>query len=176
MEHRSFRPIGQYFILTYINAKFDVPRTNKARILCSHVGVGIMYKNILVPVVVGEGQDAQASFSLARALADEGAKFTVLHVMEAIPGFVAAEIPDGVLAQMHQKIENLLVESAKALPGASTQLKSGHAGTTIVEYANKNGIDCIIIASHKPGVEDFFLGSTAARVVRHATCSVHVIR
>ncbi|WP_170501927.1 universal stress protein, partial [Ruegeria atlantica] len=38
------------------------------------------------------------------------------------------------------------------------------------------GIDCIVLASHKPGMKDFFLGSTAALVVRHARCSVHVLR
>ncbi|WP_371932559.1 universal stress protein [Pararhizobium sp. IMCC21322] len=46
----------------------------------------------------------------------------------------------------------------------------------MVEYAESNGVDCIIIASHRPGLQDYFLGSTAARVVRHAHCAVHVIR
>ena len=36
--------------------------------------------------------------------------------------------------------------------------------------------DLIIIASHKPGFQDYFLGSTAAKVVRHAPCSVLVVR
>ncbi|MBT8411941.1 MAG: universal stress protein, partial [Octadecabacter sp.] len=44
------------------------------------------------------------------------------------------------------------------------------------DFATDNSIDCIIMASHQPGLEDYFLGSTAARVVRHAKCSVHVIR
>ncbi len=35
---------------------------------------------------------------------------------------------------------------------------------------------CIIVASHKPNVGDYLLGTTAARVVRHATCSVFVVR
>ena len=46
----------------------------------------------------------------------------------------------------------------------------------ILEWAESNKVDCIIINSHKPGLQDYFLGSTAARVVRHAQCSVHVIR
>ena len=52
----------------------------------------------------------------------------------------------------------------------------GHAGRSIVDYAEKNGVDLIVIASHRPGLQDFFLGSTAARVVRHAQCCVHVLR
>ena len=52
----------------------------------------------------------------------------------------------------------------------------GHPGRTITDYADENGIDCIVIASHQPGLQDYFLGSTAARVVRHAHCAVHVLR
>ena len=34
----------------------------------------------------------------------------------------------------------------------------------------------IVIASHDPGLADYLLGSTAGRVVRHAHCSVLVVR
>ena len=60
--------------------------------------------------------------------------------------------------------------------GAHAVVVHGHAGGSIVDYATKHGCDCIVIASHRPGVEDYLLGSTAARVVRHAACSVHVMR
>ena len=53
---------------------------------------------------------------------------------------------------------------------------TGHAARTILDYAEQMKADCIVIASHDPGIQDYFLGSTAARVVRHAHCSVHVVR
>jgi nucleotide-binding universal stress UspA family protein len=34
----------------------------------------------------------------------------------------------------------------------------------------------IIIGSHSPSMQDYLLGPNAARVVRHANCSVLVIR
>jgi universal stress protein F len=135
-----------------------------------------MYNNILVPVLFDEGHDAQASYLVARALADEGAKFTVVHVREEIPSYITSITPSEVLEKTHHEIEKSLVQSAKALPGAVPMLTSGHAGRAIVDYASENNTECIVMASHKPGVEDLFLGSTAARVVRHAKCSVHVIR
>jgi len=135
-----------------------------------------MYKNILVPVLFDEGHDTQASFLAARALADEGANFTVLHVMEAIPTYAALHIPDEVMANSRKEIEKSLKQIAASLPGAKTVLTSGHAGSIIVDYASDSNIDCIVMASHRPGIEDFFLGSTASRVIRHARCSVHVIR
>ena len=135
-----------------------------------------MYKHILVPVLFDERHDTQASYLAARALADDDAKFTVVHVMESIPSYAVAEIPGEVLANTRNEVEKALVQSARALPGAETMLISGHAGRAIVDYAAENGVDCIIVASHRPGFEDLFLGSTAARVVRHAKCSGHVIR
>ena len=135
-----------------------------------------MYKNILVPVIFDELHDTQASYLAARALADDEANFTVLHVMESIPSYAASQIPAELLAKSRSEVEKNLKQSARALPGASAVLVSGHAGRLIVDYATENEIDCIVIASHTPGIENIFLGSTADKVVRHAKCSVHVIR
>lgn len=135
-----------------------------------------MYKNILLPVVFDQAHDSEASFSAARALAGDDAKFTVLHVMETIPAYAASHIPEDVLTNTRNEVEKALIQSAAALPGAMKVLISGHAGRAIVDYAKEQGIDCIVMASHRPGIEDYFLGSTASRVVRHARCSVHVIR
>ena len=135
-----------------------------------------MYQNILIPVLLDEEHDATASFEAAQALADQNANFTVLHVIEAIPAYVTAQIPDAMLADTHATVENQLKEAAAALPGAKAAIITGHAGAAIVEYVEDHKIDCVIVASHRPGFQDFFLGSTASRVVRHASCSVHVIR
>ena len=55
-------------------------------------------------------------------------------------------------------------------------LESQSAGRAITEYADTHGIDCIALASHQPGMKDFFWGSTATLDVRHAHCAVHVLR
>ncbi|MBT3764767.1 MAG: universal stress protein [Rhodospirillaceae bacterium] len=46
----------------------------------------------------------------------------------------------------------------------------------IADHTTKIGADCTIVGSHKRELKDYFLGSTAARIVRHAPCSVHVLR
>ena len=135
-----------------------------------------MYKNILVPVLLDKDHDTAMSYEVAQAIAEDGAKFHVIHVMETIPTYATVQIPQDVLEHTRKEAMLELKESASALPGAETHLVSGHAGRAILSYAENNGCDCIIIASHRPGMEDFFLGSTAARVVRHAKCAVHVIR
>ncbi len=135
-----------------------------------------MYKNILIPVVLEDLHDNQASFVVARTLAEDAAKFTILHVVEPIPSHVSTLIPAEVLAATRDEMERRMRQLAADLPEAEPKLVSGHAGRGILDYANENDIDCIIISSHVPGLENYLLGSTADRVVRHARCSVHVIR
>jgi len=135
-----------------------------------------MYSNILIPVVLVGGQGSRASFQAAKALAGEGAKFTVMHVMEDIPAYVAAQIPEEVRAQSRAETKEALRAKAAELPGATVALDHGHAARAILEHAEKHGIDCIVLASHKPGLSNLLIGSTADRVVRHAQCAVHVIR
>ena len=57
-----------------------------------------------------------------------------------------------------------------------TAVAMGHAGREIVHWAGQHGVDCIIVMSHRPGLADVFLGSTASRVVSRAPVAVHVLR
>ena len=135
-----------------------------------------MYKNILIPVLLDDHHDTQSAFKAAQALADDKAQFTVLHVLDILPGYVAPEVPDEVIIESRKRSEAALRKVAEGLPGATVQMANGHPGRLIIDYAKEHDVDCIIISSHQPGFEDYFLGSTAARVVRHARCAVHVIR
>lgn len=135
-----------------------------------------MYKNILLPIVLDHEEGTQLALNAARLLADEGAAFIVMHVMESIPGYVRSQISEETLTQRRNDMQKALDKIATELSGATTALVSGHAGQTIVNFADEHDIDCIILSSHIPGIENFFIGSTANKVVHHAHCSVHVIR
>ena len=47
---------------------------------------------------------------------------------------------------------------------------------TLIDAANENGADLIVMASHVPGVADHFFGSHAAAVASYAKVSVLVVR
>jgi len=64
----------------------------------------------------------------------------------------------------------------EGVDNATLNIVEGHSGRTILDYAENHQADCIVVASHRPGLQDYLLGSTAARVVRHASCAVHVVR
>ncbi|MBV7409133.1 universal stress protein [Maritimibacter sp. DP1N21-5] len=135
-----------------------------------------MYKNILVPIAFDETRDSRAALEIARAISEEGATVTALHVVEEIPSYVAQYLPEGQHQHNLDDLQAALAEKVNGDNGIIVKVIEGHAGHSIVEYAAKNGVDCIVIASHRPGFQDYFLGSTAARVVRHAGCAVHVVR
>jgi nucleotide-binding universal stress UspA family protein len=135
-----------------------------------------MYNNILVPVSFDSERDAKGALGIAQALSADGAKVTLIHVMESIPGYAISYMPNEYVSESRIAIEKELAEMGGDLPNAQAVVIEGHSGRTIVDWANDNDIDCIVIASHRPGMQDLLLGSTAANVVRHAKCAVHVLR
>lgn len=135
-----------------------------------------MYQNILVPVAFDIGRDTNKSLEIAKAIAADGARITALHVVEEIPTYVAQYLPEGQMSHNIHEVEAMIAKNLEAYPGIELKVIEGHAGHSIVDYAAEIKADCIVVASHRPGIQDIFLGSTAARVVRHAKCSVHVVR
>ena len=46
----------------------------------------------------------------------------------------------------------------------------------ILDTAKRIGANLIVVQSHRPELTDYLLGPNAAHVVRHADCSVMVVR
>jgi len=139
-----------------------------------------MYKTVLVPVDLSHIEKGSKMIERAKYLADtNNSQLTLLNVIPEIPPYVAIELPSG----LHEKV----VENARAdlkdlvrkhnLP-SSTEIavESGNPANVILAYAKKENSDLIMVASHQPGLTDYLLGSVAGKVVRHAQCSVLVVR
>jgi nucleotide-binding universal stress UspA family protein len=135
-----------------------------------------MYNNILIPVVLENTEKNERAFEAARILADEGAHLTLLHVIEAIPVYVSDYIPTDYIIEARDSVQTQLEALAKTLPNCHAATTEGRAGSRILDWAEDNKSDCIVIASHQPVFSDILLGSVAHHVVRHAKCAVHVIR
>ncbi|MEM7720189.1 MAG: universal stress protein [Pseudomonadota bacterium] len=137
-----------------------------------------MYQKILVPVEPSHAERHQDALEMALALrADESAEVIAVTVIEPMPGYFAAAdmLPD---LQLKAAQETLKTVSSLLGDGQSvkTKIVHGNAANEINAFAKAQGADCIVIGSHKPELADYLLGSTAARVVRHAPCSVLVMR
>ncbi|MCV2874303.1 universal stress protein [Defluviimonas sp. WL0050] len=134
-----------------------------------------MYKKILIPMALDHGIGISA-IGVARQLLDEGGEMVALHVYEAPQGSVRTYLDDETVNSAFKAARARLEQRVADQKDVTPVILAGHTGRTIADYADEIGADCIVIGSHKPGLKDYFLGSTAARVVRHASCSVHVLR
>ncbi len=134
-----------------------------------------MYDKILVPMALDHGV-SPATLGVAKALCNPGGQIIALHVYEALHGSVGAYLDKEVVQGAFELARKLLLEKTEGLPGVQSEIVVGHTYRTIIDFSAEKDIGCIVIGSHKPGLSDFLLGSTAARVVRHAHCAVHVCR
>lgn len=136
-----------------------------------------MYKTILVPIDMSHIEKGKSTIEIAKKYGSKDTRIILLHVIEEIPSWAAAEIPTGIVEQSRQSTrEELRAIASAASVKADIEIRSGHPYKTILEKAEEEEAELIVIASHKPGFQDYFLGSTAAKVVRHARCSVLVVR
>lgn len=134
-----------------------------------------MYKTILVPVDLGQPEQGSKALGIARQIGSGKSRIVALHVAAEIPNFIAGQLPEGVVEKnLAAAREELLLLAEKV--GAEAEIYSGHPPTVILESAKEIEADLIVIGSHRPGLQHYFLGSTAARVVRHAECAVLVDR
>ena len=134
-----------------------------------------MYNKILLPLALDQGHGFRL-MELARRLRSQDGKIIAVHVIDKVPAFANYYITSDNEEKIQQAAREAIAERIGSEKDAEAVVLSGHPGRTITDYAEKMGVDCIIVGSHKPEMKDFFLGSTAARIMRYAQCSVHVLR
>ena len=141
-----------------------------------------MHKKILIPVDLNE----ESSWTTALPMAVTYAKTfnAKLIVMTVVPDFgmnlVGSFFPVGFAEQAMAEARDGLDDLCTRFVGDDVALEkivgSGTIYDDVIDTARRTGTDLIVLASHRPKLEDYLLGPNAARVVRHAGCSVLVVR
>lgn len=136
-----------------------------------------MYTHILVGIDPHHEDGNEAALHMAMHLAENAnSRITAMSVVEPVSADYAEQLPKDATRIAGQTAMDRLRKTVGPTFEVATEIANGRAADELNAFAAENGVDCIVIASHKPGLRDYFLGSTAARVVRHAPCSVHVMR
>jgi len=110
------------------------------------------------------------------------AELVLLHVVEevALPGVygldpVPVTTPE-VIERAQSTLDGLIHQYVSSVP-ARAEVVAGHAARDILDFAEQEHIDLIVIATHgRTGIEHLLLGSVAEKVVRLAPCPVCTMR
>ncbi len=141
-----------------------------------------MFKTLLLAVDVNDPVGAERSAKAAMAMArSEGA---VLHVLNVVPdsgmAIVGASLSDDHASQEVAKAKaDLSAWADETLDdGIEVELHiaMGTVYDQILKVATQLDVDAIFVAAHRPEFRDYLIGPNSARVARHATQSVFVIR
>ncbi len=138
-----------------------------------------MFKKILVPLD-GSALAAKILPHVVDLAKTHQAQVTLLYVYypqvgEATPGVIQEAI-----SQEAKRCELFLAETAKDLKNQGLAVDfacvEGQPAREIIGYAAQHGYDLIALATHGKGEVAWVLGSTAEKVVTHATVPVLLYR
>jgi nucleotide-binding universal stress UspA family protein len=140
-----------------------------------------MYKRILVPVDIDQKSSWQRALPVGAQLAKDYA--AELHVLCVVPVFGMSVVgsyfpPDfekKAIAEAKTKLVKI-VDDANLGIKVAAHVAHGTIYEEIIAIANQLGVDLIVMSSHRPELQDYLIGPNAARVVRHASQSVFVVR
>lgn len=140
-----------------------------------------MFKTILVPVDLGELEAAQPALDKAVELAALGeGSIRLVYVRNIVPVTYMEFMPPAFDQEQQDEAEKKLAQFAATvkMPAerVSAVVRLGSVYNEVLDETEKTGADLIVIGSHRPSMATYLLGSNAATIVRHARCSVLVVR
>ena len=141
-----------------------------------------MSRRILLPVDLSESDTARKALGEALPLLGQDG---VLHVVSVLPDFGLPQV-GGFFRKGFEKealaafgkalaewVEDMVPEGGRSAPPCASR----HDSTTrSCGPPRSSRSTSSLMASHRPAFQDYLLGPNAARVVRHARCSVYVVR
>ena len=141
----------------------------------------LQFDRVLVPVDFSEVTETVLRYGVD--LTAEDGTTVLLHVLEPLPlhfesafgGFVNTE----GLERIRENAKRLMEEAKDKFPGRRfiTEMGEGKPAGLILEASVRHSVDLIVMGTHgRGGLEDLFLGSVAARIVRKARCPVMTVR
>ena len=135
-------------------------------------------QTVVVPVDFSD--DSERAVLTARELVAGPAALHLINVLFPLdsmtPGFEWGDVTDAKREEaVRQNFQALVAKLG--LEGVNVAVRFGNPGLEIADYAADVAADLIVIPSHGyHGLKRLVLGSVAERVIRHAGCSVLVLR
>ena len=140
-----------------------------------------MYKRIVLAVDLAESESAPKGLSQALELARTGGgELRMVNVQPVIPATFMEYVPVDFDEEQEKRAKSALdaILAAVGLPAErkSAVTRAGGIYHELLQEASEWDADLIVVGSHRPVMSDYLLGSNAKTIVRHAQCSVLVVR
>ena len=147
-------------------------------------------KHVLAPVdLIHESSWRRVlpqAFNLAKAM---GGQVTIMTVVPEVMGGLdwryairgetggSQELDiDGLLKEAVERLKRVGRETAPKGAGFEALARYGVVYEAILDVAQELPASQIVMAAQRPKLADYMLGENTSRVVRHASCSVLVVR
>jgi nucleotide-binding universal stress UspA family protein len=139
-----------------------------------------MYKKILLATDGSEHSKRAAENAIHMASCSDGSKMEIIYVVdpnraksETLSNWNSVDTSDKRKKRV-EEVENMAKEAGIDY---EVHILNGDPGPTIVEYANKNNADVVIIGSRGLNVlQEFVLGSVSHKVAKRANCPVLIVK
>ena len=138
-----------------------------------------MYDRVLLPTDGSQGNSRAVKQAIDLA-AITGAELHVLFVVEDMP--YGPDLMDGQVEERLREIGKGAIADIRGRADSAgvsieTAIEDGKPHRAILEYANEEEIDCIVMGTHgRSGLDRYLLGSVTERVVRAAEMPVLTVR
>jgi nucleotide-binding universal stress UspA family protein len=140
-----------------------------------------MYKKIVLAVDLADSPSAPKGLAQALELAKTGGgELRLVNVQPVVPAtfmeYVPADFDVEQSKRAEEQLNAILAEIDLPAGRKSAAARAGGIYHELLEEASDWNADLIVVGSHRPVMSDYLLGSNAKTIVRHAQCSVLVVR
>lgn len=141
-----------------------------------------MFQTLLLAVDINDPEGSVRSTQAAIRMAErEGAELHVLNVvpdqgMAIVSASMAKDYNTAVMEGSTSELTNWAEANIPDHLSVKLHVVRGTVYDQIIKTAEQLRVDCIVVGAHSPSLKDYLIGPNAARVARHASQSVLVIR
>jgi len=140
-----------------------------------------MFHRIVLAVDLADPSSSPKGLEQAVELASQsGGELRLVNVQPILPATFMEFVPADFDEEQEKRAQGALDEIAAKIPlpkeRVSAVVLNGGVYHELLRDAAEWRADLIVVGSHRPVMADYLLGSNAKTVVRHAQCSVLVVR
>jgi len=140
-----------------------------------------MYRRLLLAVDLADEAEKPKGLAEALEIANcSSGELRLVNVQPLLPATFMEYVPADFDAEQERRAREALQAVAAEIPlpkeRVSCTVASGGVYHELLREAQEWRADLIVIGSHRPVMSDYLIGSNAKTIVRHAQCSVLVVR